>query len=271
MTKLESLYQELLKKEVIRYKEIEDIASEIVEKQPVSFRYLYNEYINRLRRAGKLLHPQRGIYVAVPPTRINDDSFQPDRYLLASKIQSPYYLGFHTALEIYGCAYSSYSEVYVVVPSEKKFRSFEFRNVRFRPIFNLYYRVGVKKIIHKSQEIIVSSPSRTFLDCIERPKYAGGWEECLKSLEGLSGVSSQELKRLLEKIGKDMLFRKTGFILDLLSENPYYKGILTSLHPFLEKRIGKSPMYLKEGAKSALDKQWRLYIPIGFEEIIRGI
>ena len=75
MTKLELLYQELLKKEVVRYKEIEEIASEIVEKQPVSFRYLYNEYINRLRRSDKLLHPQRGIYVVVPPTKINEDSF----------------------------------------------------------------------------------------------------------------------------------------------------------------------------------------------------
>ncbi len=271
MTKLELLYQELLKKKVVRYEEIEEIASEIVEKQPVSFRYLYNEYINRLRRTGKLLHPQRGIYVAVPPTRINDDSFQPDRYLIASKIQSPYYLGYHTALEVYGCAYSSYNEIHIVVPTEKKFRGFEFKNVRYHPVFSSYHRVGVKKIVHKNHEIMVSSPSRTFLDCIDRPEYAGGWEECLKSLEALSGVSSKELKQLLEKIGKDMLFRKTGFILSLLSENPYYHGTLTSLRSFMERRMGKSPMYLKEGVKSELHKRWKLYIPIGFKETLRGI
>ncbi|MCK4348627.1 MAG: hypothetical protein KAW47_08445, partial [Thermoplasmatales archaeon] len=115
MTKLESLYQELLKKEVVRYKEIEDIASDIIEKQPISFRYLYNEYINKLRRAGKLLHPQRGIYVVVPPTKINEKSFQPDKYLIASKVKQPYYLGYHTALEIHGCAYSTYNEVLIVV------------------------------------------------------------------------------------------------------------------------------------------------------------
>jgi len=270
MTKLEVLYQELLKREVVRYKEIEEIASEIVEKQPVSFRYLYNEYINKLRRSGKLLHPQRGIYVVVPPTKINENSYQPDKYLIASKIQKPYYLGYHTALEIHGCAYSNYNEAYIVVPPNKKFRGFEFKNIRYRPIFNSHSQIGLKKINHKNQKITVSSASRTFLDCIDRPEYSGGWEECLKSLESLAGVKANELKQLLEKIGKDMLFRKTGLILDLLGENPYYQGILSSLKPYLAKKIGKSPMYLKKGAKSELDKNWRLYVPIGFKDAIRG-
>lgn len=271
MTKLELLYQELLKKEVIRYKEIEETALEIIEKRPISFHYLYNEYINKLRRQGKLLHPQRGIYVAVPPTMIDDDSFQPDRYLIASKIQSQYYLGYHTALEFYGCAYSSYNEIYIVVPIERKFREFDFKQVRYHPVFTLHHNMGVKRTLHRNHEIKVSSPSRTFLDCIDRPEYAGGWEECIKSLEGLAGVSSTDLKHLLGKIGKDMLFRKSGFILSLLSENPYYRGILDDLHQFLESHIGKSPMYLREGAKSYLNKRWKLYVPIGFEELMKGV
>ena len=271
MTKLELLYQELLKREVVRYKEIEEIASEIVEKQPVSFRYLYNEYINKLRRSGKLLHPQRGIYVVVPPTKINENSYQPDKYLIASKIQKPYYLGYHTALEIHGCAYSNYNEAYIVVAPNKKFRGFEFKNIRYRPIFNSHSQIGLKKINHKNQKIIVSSPSRTFLDCIERPEYSGGWEECLKSLESLAGVKANELKQLLNKIGKDMLFRKTGLILDILDENPYYQGILSNLKSYLNKKMGKSPMYLREGSKSELNKDWRLYVPVGFKDIIRGV
>jgi predicted transcriptional regulator of viral defense system len=271
MTKIEVLYQELLKREVVRYKEIEEIASEIVEQQPVSFRYLYNEYINKLRRSGKLLHPQRGIYAVVPPTKINDDSYQPDKYLIASKIQNPYYLGYHTALEIHGCAYSNFNEMYIVVPPNKKFRGFEFKNIRYRPVFNSQCQIGLQQINHKNQTIVVSSASRTFLDCIERPEYSGDWEECLKSLESLAGVKADELKLILDKIGKDMLFRKTGFILELFSENPYYEGILSSLQPYLTEKIGKSPMYLKEKVKSELDKSWKLYVPIGFKDVIRGI
>ncbi len=271
MTKLELLYQKLLKKEVVKYKEIKDFASEIVENKPVSSQYLYNEYINKLRRADKLLHPQRGIYVVVPPTKINENSFQPDKYLIASKIQKPYYLGYHTALEMHGCAYSTYNEVYIVVPPHKKFRGFEFKNIRYKPIFNSHSQIGLKKINHKNQKIIISSPSRTFLDCIDRPEYSGGWEECLKSLESLAGVKTKELEQLLDKIGKDMLFRKTGLILDLLDENPYYLGILPNLKSYLNKKMGKSPMYLKEGSKSKLNKNWKLYVPIKFKDVLRGV
>ena len=271
MTKLELLYQELLKKEVVRYKEIEEIASDIVGQQPVSFRYIYNEYIKKLRRADKLLRPKRGIYVVVPPTKINDESFQPDKYLIASKIQNHYYLGYHTALEMHGCAYSNYNEAYIVVPPNKKFRGFEFKNIRYRPIFNSHRQIGLKEFNHKNHKIIVSSPSRTFLDCIDRPEYSGGWEECLKSLESLAGVQARELKQLLDMIGKDMVFRKTGLILELLDGNPYYQGILSKVMTYLEKKMGRSPMYLKEGAKSELNTKWRLYVPIGFNDYVRGI
>jgi len=271
MTKVEQLYQELLKKEVVRYKEIEDIASTIVEKQPVTFQYLYTEYIDKLRKAGKLLHPQRGIYVVVPPTKINEKNYQPDTYLIASKIQTPYYLGYHTALEIHGCAYSTYNEVYIVVPPHKKFRGFEFKDKRYRPVFNSHSDIAIQKMNHKNNTIVVSSPSRTFLDCIERPDYAGGWEECLKSLESLAGVTAHELKHILQTIGKDMLVRKTGFILTLLNENPYYEGLLSTLQPYLTKHMGKSPMYLKEGTQSELEKTWGLYIPVGFKNVFRGI
>ena len=132
-------------------------------------------------------------------------------------------------------------------------------------------QIGLKQITHKNQKIMVSSASRTFLDCIERPEYSGDWEECLKSLESLAGVKANELKQLLDEIGKDMLFRKTGFILDLFNENPYYEGILSSLQSYLTEKMGKSPMYLKEGTKSELEKKWRLYVPIGFKDVIRGV
>jgi predicted transcriptional regulator of viral defense system len=271
MTKVEHLYQELLKREIIRYKDIKEITTTTMKTHKISTRYIYTEYINRLCQQGKLLHPQRGLYVAVPPTMINDRSFQPDKYLIASKLQSPSYLGFHTALEIYGCAYSNYNTAYIVVPYEKKFRSFTFKQIIYQPVYTTHPNLGVKKRLHKNQEINISSPSRTFLDCIDKPDYTGGWEECLKSLEGLSGVTAQELKQCLTTMQKDFLFRKTGLILELFTQNPYYQGILENLRGFLEKHIGCSPMYLKLGSKSILQKPWNLYVPRGFEELLRGV
>lgn len=271
MTKIDLLYQELLKKEVSRYKDIKDIASTILKTRHLSPKYIYTEYINKLCKQGKLLHPQRGLYIAVQPTLIKDPLFQPDKYLIASQLQFPYYLGYHTALELHGCAYSSYNTIYTVVPYEKKFRPFTFKQITYQPVFTSHPNLGVKKHLHKNQEIKLSSPSKTFLDCIDRPQYAGGWEECLKSLEGLSGVTAQELKSLLTSIQKDILYRKTGLILELFTQNPYYQGILEKLHNFLEKHIGDSHMYIKKGRKSTLNTTWNVYVPVEFNELLRGV
>ena len=271
MTKLESLYHELLKIEVATPEEIKDIASNLLKKDRPSFKYIYNEYLTKLKESGKLFHPKKGLYVAVPPVKINDESYKPDRYLLASKIQEPYYLGYHTALEMHGAAYSDYNEVYVVVPPDKKFREFEFKNVTYKPVYNSSYKHGIQEINHKDQNIVVSSPSRTFLDCIDRPDYSGGWEECLKSLESLTGVKAKGIKAILNSLGKDMLYRKTGLILNLFKENPYYEDILSKLKPYLKENIGTSPMYLSKGSKSELNKEWMLYVPKGFQNILRGV
>jgi len=161
--------------------------------------------------------------------------------------------------------------VLIVVSPKNKFRDFGFRHIRYRPVYHSQSHLGLEKINHKNHKIVVSSPSRTFLDCIERPEYAGGWEECLKSLESLAGVNAKEIKQLLDAIGKDMLFRKTGLVLDLLNENPYYQGTLPKIKSYLQKKMGTSSMYLREGSKSELDKNWRLYVPIGFKGILKGV
>lgn len=269
MTKLESLYHELLKKEVATPEEIKTIASDILKDRP--FSYIYNEYLTKLEKRGKLLHPRRGLYVAVPPLKINDNSFQPDRYLMASKIQDPYYLGYHTGLEVYGVAYSSYNEVYIVVEPSKKFRSFRFKDVLYRPVYNSIHDLEVKTMVHRGQNLVVSSPSRTFLDCIDRPEYSGGWEECLKSLESLSGVKVEGLIKVLDAMGKDMMYRKTGLVLELFDDNPYYEGILSEIFPYLKDNMGSSPMYLREGSKSELSEEWKLYVPKDFKEILKGV
>lgn len=270
MTKIESLYHELLKIEVATTKDIEEAASKIL-KGSYSFKYIYNEYLSKLKMSGKLLHPRRGLYIAVPPLMIGHDNFQPDRYLVASKIQEPYYLGYHTALEIHGTAYSKYNEVYIVVPPDKKFREFEFKDINYRPVYNSSSDLGLQKVKHKEKMIVTSSPGRTFIDCIDRPEYSGGWEECLKGLESLPGVKSKEIKNMLEVKEKDILYRKTGLILSFFTENPYYEGVLSELEPYLKEKIGTSPMYLSRDSKSYLDEEWMLYVPKGFRDLLRGV
>ncbi|RZN65483.1 MAG: hypothetical protein EF806_00905 [Candidatus Methanoliparum thermophilum] len=161
---------------------------------------------------------RHGLYLILDPLE-TPTSFSMDKILVGSKIRKRYYLGYYTALEFYGCAYSAYNEMYVCIDKQDRLDSFECANQRFVPVFTKDIASGVEAKKYLGQRIYVSSRERTFLDCVNKPKYAGRWEECLKSLEGLSGVNGQKIYRLLHKFDSDFLYRKTGFILELLRDH----------------------------------------------------
>ena len=57
---------------------------------------------------GRLLRVRRGLY-AVVPVGSDPENYQVDPYLIASKMADDAVLGYHTALQFYGKAYSSSS------------------------------------------------------------------------------------------------------------------------------------------------------------------
>jgi len=119
---------------------------------------------------------------------------------------------------------------------------------------------------------MVSSRERTFLECLDRVEYAGGWEEALKSLESMSGLRFDELAMLTVDSCNSFLTQKTGFILELLrSRSIFYEHLQDSTLDRLHSSIGEQPRYLVKGEPGELNKRWRLYVPEEFEEYLRGV
>ena len=124
------------------------------------------------------------------------EKHETDKLLIASKIRKEYYLGFHTALEYYGSAYSTFNEAYVCVQARDRFDQFNYGRFTFKPVFT---KDTVSQVVEKpygSSLIRVSSKERTFIECIDRVQYAGGWEECTKSLAQLGGIDFEKLVTL---------------------------------------------------------------------------
>lgn len=270
MTKLEELYKELLAKKVTTLDEITRLAKKIISPS-VTSEYIGKKYIEKLLTQKKVIRVRKGLYAALDPLQ-KPETFSPDRFLVASKVKSEYYLGYHTALEFYGCAYSYYNEVYICINKRDRFDSFEYRDLRFVPVFTNDLRTGVSKRKYLGQQIFVSIPERTFVDCIANPRYAGGWEETLKSLESLRGVKAQKIYQVLQKFDTDFLYRKAGFILELLRKHSvHYENVNEAVLEKIKTKIGKVPEYLERGKPSILNKNWNLYTPKNFESLLRGI
>jgi len=270
VTKTEMLYQVLLPMKVVSFDDIVEQASRIIDAGP-DRGYIYRKYVNRLVRSGKLERIRKGLYIVLSPLEVRKRHMI-DKLLIASKIREEYYLGFHTALEYYGCASSFYNEAYVCVKAKDRFDPFQYKRFRFRPVFVKDVTLQVEKKHYKGSFIKISSKERTFVECVDRIQHAGGWEECIKSLEGLGGINMEKLLNLLHNYKSGILLRRIGYILELLKKrSPFYEHVDDRLLNEVEEQIKGPPRYLIRGEKGPLNRRWKLYIPEGFEEKLRGI
>lgn len=103
-------------------------------------------------------------------------------------------------------------------------------------------------------------------------QYAGGWEECLKSLQVLKGLDFNKILGYLDSYGNELLARKTGLVLELLRDNSvFYEHLSESVLKKLHGKIGERPRYLTRERPVVLNEKWRLYVPPKFEENLRGV
>ena len=268
--KTEALYNTLLSMKIAGFDDIMQAASSLIE-GPANRKYIYRKYVKRLIEAHKLQAIRRGLYAVLSPLE-KVEKYEPDKLLIASKIRKEYYLGFHTALEFYGCAYSAFNEAYVCVNSKNRFDPFTYKRFIFKPVFIKDTTSQTVEKPYDSSLLRVSSKERTFIECIDRVQYAGGWEECVKSLENLRGLNVEKLITLTLHQGKIGLPRRIGFILDILRKrSPFYEHVTDTTLSKMEIEISGPPQYLARGKKGSLNRRWNLYIPEAFEEQLRGI
>jgi predicted transcriptional regulator of viral defense system len=268
--KTEELYTSLLPMRIVTFDDIVQSTSKIVAISQ-NRRYIYRKYVKRLVDAGKLQPIRKGLYAVLSPLE-KPEKHEMDKLLIASKIRKDYYLGFHTALEYYGSAYSAFNEAYVCVQAKDRFDTFHYGRFTFKPVFT---RDTVSQIVekHYGPSITrVSSKERTLIECIERVQYAGGWEECIKSLAELSGIDFEKLVTLTFDQKKQILLRQVGYFLEYLrNTSPFYEHVSQDLLEKLRTRVKGSPQYLIRKEPGELNARWRLYIPEDFEEKLKEI
>jgi len=269
MTILDDVYKYTLQKRVVTVEELKQFAYDTLK---VDYKYLYKKFLTRLLSEKKLKRIARGMYAA--KNIYDQEKTETDRYLLASKIRSPYYIGYHASLELYGCAYSAFNTVHVAVTRNSYFQPFIFENVEYKPVIRTVpdLTTETQQRKHAGHQITLSSPSRTFVDCIDHYHSCGGYEEVLKSIELLGGVTIEGILQTVDLYDKDILYRSTGYILQMMQKtSPYYSHITDEDLKRIQNKTGEKPRYLIKDATSEYNKQWNLYIPKDFKTLIQGI
>jgi len=269
--KIEALYEALLPKKVVTFNEIMQEASKIVQTAP-NRRYIHRKYVTKLIQNGKLQRIRKELYLVLSPFE-KPETHIPDKLLIAAKIRKDYYLSYHTALEYYGCAYSLYNEAYISVKPKNRFDPFEYKHLTFKPVFTNNTTTDIETKHYQNTTLKVSNKERTFIDCLDKIQYAGGWEECTKSLESLGGINTNKLLTLLTNTyKKEIIIRRVGYTIEYLREHSqFYEHISDNALNQIAKLIIGPPQYLIRGQKGTLNNRWKLYIPKNFKEKLRGV
>jgi len=222
---------------------------------------------------GNLLRVRRGLYAVVPPDA--DPATVPvDAYLLASKMTDDAVLGYHTALELQGVAYSSSDRLLYLTRRETK--PLTFRGLSFCPVLvpkalrdRDADQTEVTVVDRSGLDVRVTTLERTLVDTLDRLDLGGGWEEAWRSLEAVSYFDLTRVVDYALLLGKKTTVAKVGFFLeqhrDTLSVDQQHLERL-------EEHIPRQPHYLKgsRNAPNMLVSQWNIVLPYAVATVLWG-
>jgi predicted transcriptional regulator of viral defense system len=210
---------------------------------------------------GRILSVRRGLFASIPPGSA-PASAPVDAYLLGILGCPGGVLGYHSALELHGLAYSTFESVQVLVPRSQ--RSWSFRGVGYHPV-QPRLSLGTEALTLEVEtmdrigfDLPVTSVARTLVDVLDRPDLAGGWEEIWRSLETLRLVDPHAVLAYLEKLGNATTAALVGFFLE---QHRATLSVDDAMLRSLEQHRPRGKHYLDRSKGGRLASRWNLIVP----------
>lgn len=211
------------------------------------------------RSTGRLIRVRRGLY-AVKSPRSSVTSFQ-----IAAKLAPDAVLGYHSALEYLGIAYSLWTDRLILTAT--KVKGFFHDGVEYRPIsFPAPLDTpgkrgfGVETRDDGGIAVRVTSLERTLVDLLDRPEYSGGWEELWRSYANAGFLDTRVVLEHTRHLANRTTAARVGWFLEQHREQWL---VPDSVLARLETMVPATPVYLirsrREGGK--LHSRWNLIVP----------
>jgi predicted transcriptional regulator of viral defense system len=216
-------------------------------------------------QTGKIALVRRKLYVVIPPNQ-SAESFIADPYLIAAKATEDAVLGYHTALELMGVAYSTFGQFAYLTAQKSK--PFEFQGQWFQSVAlpgtlqkKQTTNVGVDIIDRQGMPVKVTNPARTFVDTLDRIELCGGWEEVCRSIENYATLNIDEVIDYCLMLDNARLNATVGYF---LSQRAGVFSMSEKQAKRLLKKIPKIPPYAskKTHEKFQLVKPWNILLPV---------
>lgn len=169
-------------------------------------------------RVGNIKRVSRGVFAAVP-AHLAAKRMVVDRYAAASKQRSDGVLGFHSALELHGIAYSEFNEAQLISSGRPGLVGLPFGACRFVTPPKALVASGKEDFLTSAVDrlggvVRVTAVERTLVDVLHRPEVAGGVEEVLASLDLVRYLDPEKVADYVELLGNSSIAAVAGWWLE---------------------------------------------------------
>mgnify|MGYP000692790492 CR=1 FL=1 len=157
------------------------------------------------------------------------------------------------------------------ITTTKRINSFENEHY-FIKIVNVLEQnfFGYIELKYGNENIYVSDIERTVIDILNRPEYAGGFQEVIMSILEIPELDFQKLYDYLKKFNKKILYHRVGY----LFSSPLFHEIFDVPENFLQKVKQKihSVNYFTISNKSGIfRKDWNLIVPLEIDTLVTEV
>ncbi|HAU1304091.1 TPA: hypothetical protein JBI45_02335 [Legionella pneumophila] len=246
---------------VFRYEEFALFKSEYGTIKAISVNTALTYYV----KSGRIKPIRRKLYAVVPPNQ-SVDSISVDPYLVAGKVTPDAVIGYHSALELLGVAYSSFGQLTYV--TQQKSKPFEFDGHWYQsvttPIALQKKQIAdicVDIVNRQGVDIKVTNAARTFVDVLSRTELCGGWEEVYRSISNLAVLNVGQVIEYCLTLNNARLNAKVGYFLS--QRRDAFAVTEQQLAPLIAGKP-QAAQYIPgtDGEQSRLVKPWNIYLPL---------
>ncbi|HWJ36287.1 MAG TPA: type IV toxin-antitoxin system AbiEi family antitoxin [Steroidobacteraceae bacterium] len=175
-----------------------------------------NNVARQLVRKGWLTRVIRGRYVLLPPEHGPENLGENNALALAGTAVTPSYIGWWSAAAHHGFTTQVPMTVFVATRRRLLPREIEGTPVRFIPLSAAEF-FGEQPYDVYGRRVLVSSPAKTLIDCLDRPALTGGATEVARIAErALAGMSADEAVDVALRFRSKSVMQRLGAIAELV-------------------------------------------------------
>jgi predicted transcriptional regulator of viral defense system len=227
--------------------------------------------IRNLIRKGWFVRLIGGRYLFIPPEYGPERLGENNALAIASAVVDPSYVGWWAAASFHGLTTQKPVAVSVAVLRYMSARVIEGSEIRFITVHSRkFYGHQCCKVY--GRDVMISTPAKTAIDCLDRPDLAGGASEVVRILHAaLRELDLEQIIDIAVQMESTALLQRLGFVADLVATD-WSKELRAHLRSMIAKsaRSNFGRAERKTGDVGYI-ADWRLFVNARRQDLLADV